>query len=77
MVKHFDLKVDQEMLDSFIEKESQKYKDSDQFKQWISGQPQQLDQFKMIALEEQLVEKLENALKSKDKVIKFSELSNK
>jgi trigger factor len=77
LVKHFDLKVDQEMLDSFIEKESKKYKDSDQFKQWISGQPQQLDQFKMIALEEQLVEKLENALKSKDKVIKFSELSNK
>ena len=77
LVKHFDLKVNQEMLDSFIEKESKKYKDSDQFKQWISGQPQQLDQFKMIALEEQLVEKLENALKSKDKVIKFSELSNK
>jgi hypothetical protein len=31
----------------------------------------------MIVLEEQLVEKLENALKSKGKVIKFSELSNK
>jgi hypothetical protein len=31
----------------------------------------------MVALEQQLVEKLENALKSKDKVIKFSELANK
>ena len=31
----------------------------------------------MIALEKQLIEKLENALKSKNKVIKFSELANK
>jgi hypothetical protein len=31
----------------------------------------------MMALEEQLVEKLENALKSKNKVIRFSELANK
>ena len=29
----------------------------------------------MIALEEQLIENLEKALKSKDKVIKFSELA--
>ena len=41
------------------------------------GQPKQLDQFKMIVLEKQLVEKLENVLKSKKKVIKFSELANK
>ena len=41
------------------------------------GQPQQLEQFRMIVLEEQLVEKLKNALKSKKKVIKFSELANK
>ena len=31
----------------------------------------------MIALEKQLIEKLENALKSKNKMIKFSELANK
>jgi hypothetical protein len=31
----------------------------------------------MIALEQQLIENLENALKSKDKVIEFSELANK
>ena len=64
-------------LDSFIDKESQKYKDSDQFKQWVKGQPQQLEQFRMIALEQQLIENLEKALKSKDKVIEFSELANK
>ena len=69
--------MDKERLDIFIDKEATKYKDADQFKQWISGQPQQLDQFKMMALEEQLVEKLENALKSKNKVIRFSELANK
>ena len=48
-----------------------------QYKKWIEGQPQQLEQFRMIVLEEQLVEKLKNALKSKKKVIKFSELANK
>ena len=41
------------------------------------GQPQQLEQFRMIVLEEQLVEKLQNVLKSKKKVIKFSELADK
>ena len=46
-------------------------------KKWITGQPQQLEQFKMIVLEKQLVEKLENVLKSKKKVIKFSELANR
>ena len=77
LVKHFELNVTKDNIDAFIEKEAKKYKDSDQFKQWIVNQPQQLEQFKMMALEEQLVEKLENALKSKDKVIKFSELANK
>jgi trigger factor len=64
-------------IDTFIDKESLKYKDPDQFKQWVKGQPQQLEQFRMIALEQQLIENLENALKSKDKVIEFSELANK
>ena len=41
------------------------------------GQPQQLEQFRMIVLEEQLVEKLQNVLKSKKKVIKFSELADR
>ena len=77
LVKHFEITVDSMTLDSFIEKESKKYKDSEQFKQWIKNQPQQLEQFRMIALEQQLIENLEKALKSKDKVIKFSELANK
>ena len=64
-------------VDNFIEEESKRYKDPDQSKKWIEGQPQQLEQFRMIVLEEQLVEKLKNALKSKKKVIKFSELANK
>jgi len=62
---------------NFIEKESSRYKDPEQYKKWITGQPQQLEQFKMIVLEKQLVEKLENVLKSKKKVIKFSELANR
>ena len=77
LINHFEITADSVALDSFIDKESQKYKDSDQFKQWVKGQPQQLEQFRMIALEQQLIENLEKALKSRDKVIEFSELANK
>ena len=77
LVNHFELTADSVMLDTFIDKESKKYKDPEQFKQWVKGQPQQLEQFRMIALEQQLIENLENALKSKDKVIEFSDLANK
>ena len=77
LIKHFEIKVEKKQIDDFVEEESKRYKDPEQYKKWISGQPQQLEQFKMVVLEEQLVEKLENALKSKNKVIKFSELANK
>jgi len=77
MVKHFELNVTKEQIDSFVEEESKRYKDPEQYKKWIVGQPQQLEQFRMVVLEQQLVEKLENVLKSKKKVIKFSELANK
>ena len=52
-------------------------KDAEQFKSWIKSQPQQLDQYKMVILENLLIEKLESDLKSKVKVIKFTELANK
>ena len=77
LVQHFEIKVEKKQIDDFIEEESKRYKDPDQYKKWITGQPQQLEQFKMIVLEEQLVEKLQNVLKSKKKVIKFSELADR
>jgi trigger factor len=77
LIKYFKIEVKKDQIDSFIDKESKKYKDPDQFKKWIVNQPQQQDQFRMIVLEEQLVENLENVLKSKKKVIKFSELANR
>ena len=77
LIKHYAIAVTQEDIDNFIEKESKKYKDADQFKQWIENQPQQVEQFRMIVLEEKLVENLQNDLKSKDKVIEFSELAKK
>ena len=77
LVKHFEIKVEKNQIDDFIEEESKRYKDPDQYKKWITGQPQQLEQFRMIVLEEQLVEKLQNVLKSKKKVIKFSELADR
>ena len=77
LVQKYELEIKEDDLNHFIDDEAQKYKDAEQFKQWVKNQPQQLEQYRMIALEKQLIEKLENALKSKNKVIKFSELANK
>ena len=75
-VKFFKLEVNKERVDEFVEKEAEKYKDSDQFKTWIKSQPKQLDNYKMIILEELLIEKLKNELKSRVKEIKFKDLAN-
>ena len=75
-VKFFKLEVNQEKVDEFVEKEAEKYKDPDQFKTWIKSQPKQLDNYKMIILEELLIEKLKNELKSRVKEIKFKDLAN-
>ena len=75
-VKFFKLEVNQERVDEFVQKESEKYKDPDQFKTWIKSQPKQLDNYKMIILEEMLIEKLKNELKSRVKEIKFKDLAN-
>ena len=77
LLKQYELEVQENDLEKFIEEESSKYKDAEQFKTWIQSQPQQLDQYKMVILENLLIEKLESDLKSKVKVIKFSELANK
>ena len=77
LINHFKIKVEKQQIDDFIDEESKRYKDPDQYKQWILGQQQQLEQFRMIVLEKQLVEKLQNVLKSKKKVIKFSELADR
>lgn len=77
LLKKYQLEVTEEDVNNFIDEEAKKYKDADQFKSWIQSQPQQLDQYKMVILENLLIEKLESDLKSKVKVIKFSELANK
>ena len=74
---YFEIKLEKQKIDEFIEEESKRYKDPEQYKKWIIGQPNQMEQFRMVVLEKQLVEKLENVLKSKKKVIKFSELANR
>ncbi len=77
LIQKYELEVKEDDLNAFIEEEAIKYKDPEQFKSWIKSQPQQLDQYKMVILENLLIEKLDSALKSKVKVIKFSELANK
>jgi trigger factor len=77
LLEKYALEVKEEDINKFIEEEAGKYKDAEQFKTWIQSQPQQLDQYKMVILENLLIEKLESDLKSKVKAIKFSELANK
>ena len=77
LLKKYELEVGETDLNKFIEEEAVKYKDAEQFKSWIKSQPQQLNQYKMVILENLLIEKLESDLKSKVKVIKFLELANK
>tara|TARA_Y100000768_G_scaffold386856_1_gene376316 strand:+ start:62 stop:1363 length:1302 start_codon:yes stop_codon:yes gene_type:complete len=77
LIQKYELEVEEEDLNNFIEDEAEKYKDSEQFKSWIKTQPEQLNQYKMVILENLLIEKLDSVLKSKQKVIKFSDLANK
>ena len=77
LLQKYELEVKEDDLNAFINEEADKYKDAEQFKSWIQSQPQQLDQYRMVILENMLIEKLDSALKSKVKVIKFSELANK
>ena len=51
---------------SLLLKKAKKYKDPEQFETWVASQPKQLEQFNMMILENQLIEKLENDLKSKE-----------
>ena len=77
LLQKYELEVKEDDLSAFIDEEAEKYKDTEQFRSWIQSQPQQLDQYRMVILENMLIEKLDSALKSKVKVIKFSELANK
>ena len=77
LIQKYELEVEEQDLNKFIEDEAQKYKDAEQFKTWIKTQPEQLNQYKMVILENLLIEKLDSALKSKAKVIKFSDLAKK
>jgi len=77
LIQKYQLEVKEGDLNAFIDEEAEKYKDGEQFRNWIQSQPQQLDQYRMVILENLLIEKLDSALKSKLKVIKFSELANK
>jgi len=77
LLEKYELEVGEDDLNAFIDEEAEKYKDAEQFRSWIQSQPQQLDQYRMVILENMLIEKLDSALKSKTKVIKFSELANK
>ena len=77
LIQKYELEVKEDDLNDFIDDEAQKYKDAEQFKSWIQSQPQQLDQYRMVILENLLIEKLDSALKSRVKVLKFSDLANK
>ena len=75
LVSHFSLKVEETDLDNFIDQESAKYKDPAQFKSWVKNQPNYLEQYRMVILEDLLVEKLKIDLKSNNKEVNFSDVA--
>ena len=75
LVSHFSLKVEETDLDNFIDQESAKYKDPAQFKSWVKNQPNYLEQYRMVILEDLLVEKLKIDLKSNNKEVNFSDIA--
>ena len=63
-------------IQEYLKKESKKYKEPEQYVKWAKTQQNTLENFKMIILEDKLIEKLKSELKSSDKVIKFKDLSS-
>ena len=75
-LKKYKLEVSESEIQEYLEKESKKYKEPEQYVNWAKNQQNTLENFKMIILEDKLIEKLKSELKSSDKVIKFKDLSN-
>ena len=70
------MEVSESEIQEYLEKESKKYKEPEQYMNWAKTQQNTLENFKMIILEDKLIEKLKSELKSNDKVIKFKDLSS-
>ena len=75
-MKKYKLEVSESEIQEYLEKESKKYKEPEQYINWAKTQQNTLENFKMIILEDKLIEKLKSELKSSDKVIKFKDLSS-
>ena len=75
-LKKYELEVSESEIQEYLEKESKKYKEPEQYMNWAKTQQNTLENFKMIILEDKLIEKLKSELKSSDKVIKFKDLSS-
>ena len=75
-LKKYKLEVSEIEIQEHLEKESKKYKEPEQYVNWAKDQQNTLENFKMIILEDKLIEKLKSELKSSDKVINFKDLSN-
>ena len=57
LIQKYELEVKEDDLNAFIDEEAEKYKDGEQFRSWIQSQPQQLDQYRMVILENLLMSK--------------------
>ena len=75
-LKKYKLEVSESEIQEYLKKESKKYKEPEQYVKWAKTQQNTLENFKMIILEDKLIEKLKSELKSSDKVIKFKDLSS-
>ena len=74
LINHFEIKVKKEQIDNFIDEESKRYKDPEQYKQWIFGNEDQLKNIESIALEEQVTELISSEAKCETEKLSFEEI---
>ena len=74
IIEDNDLKSDAEVVKSLIDERASGFKDSEQYRNWIYGNEEQLKNIESLALEEQVTELLISESKSEDENLSFEEV---
>ena len=74
IIEDNDLKSDAEVVKSLIDERASGFKDSEQYRNWIYGNEEQLKNIESLALEEQVTELLISQSKSEDENLSFEEV---
>lgn len=76
VIKEKSVKVEEEHVEAVIARYASELADSDQAMQYYRSQPQIMQQFQALAMEERVVDTLLQDAKVTDKVVSFDDLMN-